>query len=53
MNVSTVQGGLEKVLVVGLDETACTLQEMGAAPPDECVCSEKKMLIVSDGDVHR
>ena len=38
------------MLVVGLDETACTLQEMGAAP-DECVCSKKKMLIVSDGDV--
>ena len=37
--------------VVGLDEMACTLQEEMGAALDECVCSEKKMLIVSDGEV--
>ena len=40
------------MLVVELDETASTLQERGVAL-DECVCSERKMLIVSDGDVLR
>ena len=36
-----------------INDMRSVLQEMGAAPLllDECVCLQKKMLIVSDGDV--